>query len=66
LTVKDLDRLVTKTEITPLSKRALRNVRHAVIAGTAGDAEVGHAKWSISMDTSLGVPLRMTFSFRRN
>lgn len=66
MTVQDLDRLVTKTAISPASKRALKDVRRAVISGECGDAEVGAAAWSVAIDTTAGQPVRMTFSFRRD
>lgn len=66
MTVADLDRLVTKTAMTPVSKRALRDVRKAVIAGIVGEAEISRASWSIAVDTVQGVPMTMTFSFRRD
>lgn len=66
MTVRDLDRLVTKTEISPVSKRALKDVRKAVISGACGDPEVGTGSWSIAIDNTAGSPMRMTFSFRRD
>ena len=65
MTVRELDRLVTKTAISPASKRALKDVRRAVMTGTCGDPEVASGRWSISLDTSAGQPVHMTFSFRR-
>lgn len=63
---RHLDRLVTKTNITPASKRALREVRRAVTTGSCGDPEVGTARWSVEIDTVKGVPVRMSFSFKRD
>jgi len=65
MTVRELDRLVTRTEMTPLSKRALRNVRQAVISGRSGDPLVGEYSWSIGVDTEDGHAVRTTFSFKR-
>jgi len=65
MTVRDLDKLVTKTEISPASKRALKEVRRAVQTGIVGDPVVGHASWAIAIDTAKGVPVRMVFSFKR-
>ena len=66
MTLPDLDRLVSKTEISPASKRALREVRRAVISGYCGDAEIGTGYWSVAFDTQGGTPTRMRFSFRRD
>lgn len=65
MTVRELDRLVTKTQLSPVSKKALRFVRKAVVSGTCGDASVGHASWSVSIDSTEGTPVRMSFSFKR-
>jgi hypothetical protein len=66
MTVRELDRLVTRTDLNPLSKRALRNVRRAVMSGRSGDPEVGDYSWSVSMETEDGQPVRMRFSFKRH
>lgn len=60
-----LDRLISKTEMTPLSKVALRTVRRAVMRGVVGDAEVGKGSWSVVVDTDAGKAVRMSFSFKR-
>ena len=65
MTVSDLDRLVTKTELTPLSKRMLREVRKVVLSGTVVEPEIGRASWSVSVDTEKGQPVTVRFSFRK-
>ena len=65
MTVPELDRLVSKTEINPTSKNALKIVRSMVMKGMCGDAEIGRAGWSVSVDTIAGKPVRMSFSFKR-
>jgi hypothetical protein len=65
MTVQDLDRLVTKTELNPVTKKALRAVRTAVMSGSVGEPEVNQLHWSIQMQTDGDYPARMTFSFRR-
>jgi hypothetical protein len=65
MTVRELDRLVTRTEMTPISKRALRNVRQAVISGRSGNALIGQYSWSVGVDTEDGQAVRTTFSFKR-
>lgn len=65
MTVQDLDRLVTRTDISPIAKQGLRRVRKAVVSGRCGDAVVGTGSWSVAMDTEDGMPVRMSFSFKR-
>lgn len=65
VTVQELDRLVTKTELNPVSKKALKAVRSAVISGYVGEPDVNEVKWSISIQTDGDYPAKMTFSFRR-
>lgn len=65
MTIQELDRLVTKTAITPASKRALKDVRRAVMTGVIGDPVVGQGFWSVAFDTSKGMPVKMTFSLTR-
>lgn len=66
MTIRDLDRLVSRTDMNPISKMALRSVRRAVITGRCGDPEVRSGSWSVVVDTSGGQPTRMTFSFKRD
>jgi len=65
MTVRDLDRLVSKTDMNDVSKEALKVVRRAVLSGRCGDAEVGSGAWSIEIDTEFGRAVRMSFSFKR-
>jgi hypothetical protein len=65
MTVQDLDRLVTRTTMTPISKQGLRRVRKAIVSGRCGDATVGGGSWSVSIDTEEDMPVRMSFSFKR-
>ena len=63
--MRDLDRLVSKTEMTPVRKNALKKVRKALMTGQAGDAKIGRGRWQISLDTDGGSQLTMNFSFKR-
>lgn len=65
MTVAELDRLVTKTDLDPTVKQALRVVRKAVISGQASDPVLGQYTWSISVDAPNGA-CRFRFSMRRN
>jgi hypothetical protein len=63
--IKDLDRLVSKTDLTPVSKQALREVRKAVISHRAGDAIVGETEWKIEIETRGGSTARFRFSMKK-
>lgn len=65
MTIQELDRLVTKTAMNPASKRALKEVRRAVIKGESHDPAIGRGSWSIEIQTQRGLPVRMRFSLRR-
>ena len=64
--IRELDRLVSKTEMSPLTKQGLRAVRKAVMSGRCGDPEVGEGTWSVSMTSIGGSPVKMNFSFKRD
>jgi hypothetical protein len=65
MTVQDLDRLVSQTELTSLTKHALRGVRKAVLSGRASDFEVGRYDWSVGVETRNGTGVRFSFSLRK-
>jgi hypothetical protein len=65
VTIQQLDRLITSTQLDPVSKSLLRRVRKSVQSGTVGDAVVGKARWSVSIESEAGQPIKMNFSFRR-
>lgn len=58
---RDLDRLVSKTELTPASKRALRHVRSRAMSGVLHDPVVGNGYWEVAMDGA-----RLRFSLRKD
>ena len=64
-TIRDLDRLVSKTELTPVTKTALRGVRRAIISGYAEDPTEGKANWSIEILSKGGRTVRFRFSFKK-
>jgi hypothetical protein len=65
MTVAELDRLVNQTELTPLTKHALRGVRKAVMSGRASDPEVHRYDWTIGVETRQGTGVRFSFSLRK-
>lgn len=65
MTIKDLDRLVSKTHLTPVSKQALREVRKAVVTGRSDDPIVGSADWQIGIVTRGGSSARFRFAIKK-
>lgn len=66
MTIRELDRLVSKTDINPQAKTGLKAVRKAVMSGRCGDARVGTGTWSVSMTSIGGSPVTMSFAFKRD
>lgn len=66
MTIQELDRLVSKTELNQTSKQVLRRVRKAILSGQEVHPEVGNYTWRIEVDNVEGQPTRFSFSMRRN
>lgn len=58
---RDLDRLVSKTMLTPVSKRALRRVRKAALSGRVEGPFMTNYAWSVLVNDK-----RLTFSLRKD
>lgn len=65
MTIQELDRLVSKTDLTPVAKQALREVRRGVMTGRVGDPEVSTAEWKVGYESRNGQSLRFVFSLKR-
>lgn len=65
MTLKELDRLVTKTELNSVTKKGLRHVRTAVLSGNCSDAKMNSGSWSVWVENESGNSIRMSFSFRK-
>jgi len=65
MTVNELDRLMSRTDLTPESKVALRHVRKAIVRGESGEAKVLRSEWSVSISGERGTPVTMRFAYRR-
>lgn len=65
MTIRELDRLVSRTELSPASKQALREVRQGIMSGRVGDPKVGQADWEVGMFSRGGSDLRFRFSFKK-
>jgi hypothetical protein len=66
MTIQELDRLISRTQLTPTSKQVLRKVRKAILSGQRTHPVIGNYTWTIEVDNSEGVPTRLSFSMRRN
>lgn len=66
MTVRDLDRLISRTELDATRKKMLKGIRNAVLSGRSGDAEIGRASWSVAVQSLNGSPLRISFRFKRD
>jgi hypothetical protein len=63
--IRELDRLVSKTELTPTSKLLLRKVRRSIMKGkVAGPPQVGKYTWSVMVE-DFGPGAKVTFQLRR-
>lgn len=65
MTLRELDRLVSQTELTPTTKHALRIVRKAVLAGRATDPEVHRYDWKVGVAQGNNGGVRFSFSLRK-
>lgn len=66
MTIQELDRLISKTELTPYTKQVLRKVRKAILSGQSAHPIIGNYTWRVEVDNTEGQPQRFTFSMRRN
>lgn len=66
MTERELDRLVTKTSMSPICRQTLRYVRTAVIEGNAGEPEVGRTSWSIAVTRRNGLTLTFEFPLKES
>lgn len=65
MTTRELDRLVSQTEMTPAAKQALRVVRKAVMSGHATEPEVHRYDWKVGVSQRNGGGVRFSFSLRK-
>lgn len=61
---RDLDRLVSQTELNPYVKIALRRVRKAIAAGSVSGFSIDKHKWSVRVVDPSGLSCTWTFSLR--
>lgn len=61
---RDLDRLVTKTELNPFVKIALRRVRKAVESGDVTGFTLSKHSWSVKVADPRGLSCTWTFTLK--
>jgi hypothetical protein len=66
MNIRDLDRLVTKTELNPLVKLALRRVRRAIEAGSVEGFSISKNSWSARVKDPAGLSVTWTFYMRKD
>ncbi len=62
---RDLDRVISKTELSPLVKVFLRRVRKAIDSGDVKSFTVNKSSWSISVMDYYGFCCTYVFTFRK-
>lgn len=65
MSIKELDRLVSKTNMNEASKKALKHVRTAVLCGKCGSPNLASDRWSVTLENEYGFPMRLSFSFKK-
>lgn len=62
---RELDRLVSKTELNPLVKVALRRVRRAIERGDVTGFNMSKNSWSVQVANPQGLSCTWTFYIRK-
>lgn len=63
---RELDRLVSKTELNPLVKVALRRVRRAIERGDVSGLSMSKNSWSVRVAEPNGLACTWTFYIRKD
>lgn len=66
MNTQELDRLVTKTEINPFVKMALRRVRKAIAAGDVTGLSISKRSWSVTVADPHGLSCKWVFTLKDN
>lgn len=61
---RDLDRLVSKTELSPFVKIALRRVRKAIETGNVTGFQISKHSWSVRVADPKGLSCTWTFTLK--
>ena len=63
---RDLDRMVTQTELNPFVKMALRRVRKAIDTGNVTGFTISKNSWSVKVADPRGLSCTWTFTLKDN
>lgn len=66
MNIRELDRLVTKTELSPMAKLALRRVRRAIEGGSVQGLSISKNSWSVKVKDPAGLSCTWTFYLRKD
>lgn len=61
---QELDRLVTKTELNPFVKLALRRVRKAIATGDVTSLSISKRSWSVTVCDPRGLSCKWVFTLK--
>ena len=61
---RDLDRLISKTELNPFVKIALRRVRKAIETGNVTGFSISKHSWSVRVADPKGLSCTWTFTLK--
>lgn len=64
MNTRDLDRLVTQTELSPFVKMALRRVRRAIEQGNVTEYRISKHSWSVRVADPRGLSCTWTFTLK--
>lgn len=62
--IRDLDRMVTRTELNPFVKIALRRVRKAIEQGNVTGFTISKHSWSVRVADPKGLACTWTFTLK--
>lgn len=64
MNTRDLDRLVSRTDINPFAKMALRRVRRAISEGNVTSYSISKHSWSVRVANPKGLSCTWTFTLK--
>jgi len=64
MNTQELDRLVTKTELSPFVKAALRKVRRAISTGDVTALSISKKSWSVTVCDPYGLSCKWVFTLK--
>jgi len=62
--LNELDRLVSRTELNPLVKMALRKVRRSIESGSVTQFSISKRSWRVSIEDPMGLSCTWIFTVK--